>query len=412
MDTLSSTTIAIGGGKGGVGKSVIASNLACGLAMGGHRVILIDADLMGANIHTMFGIRYPESTLGDFMRERVHSLAEVLIPTALDNLSLICGAGDLLEITNPNYVQKHRLLNGFKDLMADYIIIDIGAGASITNLDFFNASDMGIIVTSPTPTAIQNAYSFLKLTLNRRLLTMFTERSAVTQTLRRLLETEYRAKNMAGVVSAVREIDAEAADSTEAFLSKNKYRLIANMATPAEGDSLAHTFSNAAFQFLGIRLNYLGSLSHSPEVERSIRSMTPLMLKQGTETTLVINKLIRRLLASISAHTVPLQEISPEITEPATARTMPSKVQLGINDDIVYDGRTLHVQTEDLGPEKGQILTLVFSEGRILLSRSTGYSQIKNDGDFRKAVVDRVRWQQKTILAGIQAGKLKDKITS
>lgn len=414
MDTLSSTTIAIGGGKGGVGKSVLASNLACGMAASGRRVILVDADLMGANIHTMFGIRYPEFTLGDFMRGRVGTLQEVLIPTPVDGLSLICGAGDLLEVTNPNYVQKQRLLSGFQDLMADYVIIDIGAGASITNLDFFNYSDVGIIVTSPAPTAIQNAYSFLKLAVNRKLLTMFQERGAVSQCLRRLLEGEYRARNMNEVTAAVEAIDREAADEIREFLGRNKYRLVANMATPQEGDQLAHTFGSAAYQFLGVRLPYLGSIVHSQEVERSIRAMSPLLLRPGGETTAAVMKIIQRLMGSISAQSqsAPVKNEAPVAPSaaPKVAPSSASSVQLGLNEELAHGGRTLHVQTEDLGPEKGRILTLVFAEGRILFSRETPYSEITASGDFSQAVSERVRWQQKTIMAGIKAGKLNDRI--
>ncbi len=410
MDTLSSTTIAIGGGKGGVGKSVLASNLACGMAASGRRVILVDADLMGANIHTMFGIRYPEFTLGDFMRGRVGTLQEVLIPTPVDGLSLICGAGDLLEVTNPNYVQKQRLLTGFADLMADIVIIDIGAGASITNLDFFNYSDLGIIVTSPAPTAIQNAYSFLKLAVNRRLLTMFKERADVSQCLRRMLEGEYRARSMNEVTAAVEAIDRGAAEQARAFLGRNIYRLVANMATPREGEALAHTFASAAYQFLGVRLPYLGSLVHSQEVERSVRSMSPLLLQPGGETAAAVMRIIQRLIGSIPAQS-PAEPVKKEAAAaPPVGAGLASSVQLGLNEELAHGGRTLHVQTEDLGPEKGRILTLVFSEGRILFSRQTPYSEITGGGDFAQAVSERVRWQQRTIMAGIRAGKLNDRL--
>ena len=414
MDTLSSTTIAIGGGKGGVGKSVLASNLACGMAAAGRRVILVDADLMGANIHTMFGIRYPEFTLGDFMRGRVGTLQEVLIPTPVDGLSLICGAGDLLEVTNPNYVQKQRLLTGFADLMADIVIIDIGAGASITNLDFFNYSEIGIIVTSPAPTSIQNAYSFLKLAVNRRLLTMFKERAEVSQCLRRMLEGEYRARSMNEVTAAVEAIDREAADEVRAFLGRNIYRLVANMATPREGESLAHTFASAAYQFLGVRLPYLGSLVHSQEVERSVRSMSPLLLRPGGETTAAVMRIIQRLMGSMPTQSPaePVKKevaVAPPVGVPV-GLALASNVQLGLNEELAHGGRTLHVQTEDLGPEKGRILTLVFSEGRILFSRETPYSEITAAGDLAIAISERVRWQQRTIMAGIKAGKLNDRL--
>src|SRR5271169_3293387 len=138
MKLLPSTIIAVGGGKGGVGKSFFASNLACGLAKIGRSVILVDADLAGANIHILFGIKYPERTLGDYLKKNVATLADVLLPTQLPNLSLLCGASDFLELANPHYTQKQKVISEITRLNADMIVIDIGAGASLNNLDFFN----------------------------------------------------------------------------------------------------------------------------------------------------------------------------------------------------------------------------------------------------------------------------------
>ena len=104
------SVIAIGGGKGGIGKSLIAANMGVHLVGTGKRVVLVDADLGGANLHTCLGIRPPEITLSDFVNRKVDSLEDVVSETGIPGLGLISGALDLLGAANPKYTQKLRLL--------------------------------------------------------------------------------------------------------------------------------------------------------------------------------------------------------------------------------------------------------------------------------------------------------------
>lgn len=86
-----------------------------------------------------------------------------------------------------------------------------------------------------------------------------------------------------------------------------------------------------------------------------------------------------------------------------------ANIHMGLNDDVQYEGKTLHVQTEDLGARKSKVQTLVYMEGRILHSKSTGYEELGKA--VKGAVSDRVLFQHSAIIEGIKAGKLKDKMT-
>src|SRR5512136_2127644 len=90
----------IGGGKGGSGKSFITANIGICLSKLGVRVILIDADLGGANLHTLLGISPPALSLSDFLKRRVSNLCDILIPTSIPNLQLLSGAQDLLNASD------------------------------------------------------------------------------------------------------------------------------------------------------------------------------------------------------------------------------------------------------------------------------------------------------------------------
>ena len=160
---------AIGGGKGGVGKSVVTANLAVAVARTGARVAVIDADLGGANLHTMVGVPSPKRNLSDFIARRVSSLAEILTPTPIDNLWLVSGAKALLETANPNYGQKGKILNHIARLDVDHVFLDLGAGTAFNVLDFFLVARKGVLVVVPEATSVENAYFFIKAAYFRKL---------------------------------------------------------------------------------------------------------------------------------------------------------------------------------------------------------------------------------------------------
>src|SRR5512140_2767761 len=161
--------ISIGGGKGGIGKSLISANLGIELARRGKRVVLVDADLGGANLHTTLGVDVPRRTLSDFIERRVSRIDDVVTPTGIANLGLVSGALDHLDAANPRHAQKMRLLRHVQQLDADFAILDLGAGTHSNVLDFFLVSDHGILVLVPEPTAVENAYRFVKAAFWRRM---------------------------------------------------------------------------------------------------------------------------------------------------------------------------------------------------------------------------------------------------
>ena len=159
----------IGGGKGGIGKSLLAASIGWQLARMGRRVVLVDADLGGANLHTCLGLPAPARTLADFIQRRVETIDEVLTDTQAPGLRVISGAADLLSAANIKHLQKVRVMNQVRALDVDVVLIDLGAGTSFNILDFFLLSDVSILAVVPEPTSIENGYRFIKSALYRRL---------------------------------------------------------------------------------------------------------------------------------------------------------------------------------------------------------------------------------------------------
>ena len=157
--------ITVTSGKGGVGKSSVSINLAIQLSRQGKKVIVFDADFGLANIEVMLGLR-PEYNLADLMF-RGKTLKDI-ITYGPENIGFISGGSGINELANMTKEQIYSLIQRLYELdnMADIIIVDTGAGISDAVLEFVAASEEVLLVATPEPTSITDAYALLK-TLNR-----------------------------------------------------------------------------------------------------------------------------------------------------------------------------------------------------------------------------------------------------
>jgi len=165
--------IAVGGGKGGVGKSLVSANLAVKLAATGRKVLAIDLDVGGANLHTYFGLSAPAVNLADAIVLRRKTLTEAIVPTGIDNVRIIAGGRE--EMWGGSGTIDRGMMKTFFDSVfalraageADFVIFDLGAGTHQHTIDFFLAAHLGMLTVLPEPTSVENAYLFLKTTLVR-----------------------------------------------------------------------------------------------------------------------------------------------------------------------------------------------------------------------------------------------------
>ncbi|HEY7087168.1 MAG TPA: MinD/ParA family protein [Tepidisphaeraceae bacterium] len=158
----SASVIAITSGKGGVGKSNVAVNLAIQLASAGREVVLLDADLGLANADVLCNVDLPFNLSHVIARKK--ELAEVLV-TAPGGFKLIGGASGLARMADLSDLDRQRIVSALAELesRADVILIDTGAGISPNVLSFTRAADHVLIVTTPEPTAITDAYAVVKV---------------------------------------------------------------------------------------------------------------------------------------------------------------------------------------------------------------------------------------------------------
>jgi flagellar biosynthesis protein FlhG len=268
--------VSIGGGKGGIGKSLIAANLAIELARRGKRVVLVDADLGGANLHTTLGIEVPKRTLSDFIERKVDRIESVITPTGVENLGLVSGALDHLDAANPRHAQKMRLLRHVQSLDVDFAILDLGAGTHANVLDFFLVSDHGVLVLVPEPTAVENAYRFVKAAFWKRLRNVAQVYGYETL-LRNVLEAG-SFRSPVDLVATLSERDPEAGANLARQLATFRPRLVVNQARTAQDAEIGNAVVAAWRKYFGLEMDYLGSIAYDDEMWRAVRARRPLLL--------------------------------------------------------------------------------------------------------------------------------------
>jgi len=290
----------IGGGKGGIGKSLVTLGLGASLARLGKRVILIDVDLGAANLHTLLGVRHPHVSLEHFLTKKVARLEDTIIETSIEGIGLICGTDDLLGAANPTYAQKIRLLNQIEELPAQYVLLDLGAGTSFNTLDFFNYSDIKIVLFTPQAPSLQNAYGFIKNALYRKLARDFANDDEVLQLIYQGGGAGSK-DSTHSMLDLLKHFDAASPEKharmTRVLWDFHTF-LVINMVKSTSDLKYAEIISSMCQDFLSIQPAIMGHVPFDSGVEPAISQMIPFPLyhkrsKAMAELDQTVLKLVR-----------------------------------------------------------------------------------------------------------------------
>jgi flagellar biosynthesis protein FlhG len=389
VSTRAGRVVSVGGGKGGVGKSVVAANLAVAMAQAGARVVLVDADLGAANQHTLFGLARPGPGVDAFLAGQLDRLDEAAVEVGVPGLRLVPGSAGVVGAANPPAARKARLIRHLRTLDAEVVVVDVGAGVGFNVLDVFDAADLRLVVMSPQLTSAQNAYAFMKGAVFRELRRI----AAATGQQRRIDEAEEGAEPTATTPQLLARLAADdpaLAAALHAGLAVFGARLVGNQVFEPREANVLYAISRMAHDFLGIEAPVLGALRANRRVHESVNDGRPYLLHAGVDgdecgaTLHAIAKVLLQTPLPRLARDGPEEEpFDPTPRPPLEAGSLPVAVSayerayerhaVGLQGTLVYPGGLLPVKLCDVSttgalleldrpPPAGTRVTLIFAE--------------------------------------------------
>ncbi len=269
----------IASGKGGVGKSMLAANLAIALAQAGKRVVLADLDLGASNLYLLIGLATPKCGVGTFLSGNGTDFSEVIYQTDYPNLRFIPGDAEMPGLANITTRQKTTLSKKLLALDADYLILDLGAGTGANILDFFLLSARGIVVTAPTLTATLNAYLFLKNTIFRLMWDSFKPKTAA-RALLDSLRKDGSSLQRAYIPEILERVAVADPASHAIFTQRMKRfspRLVLNMLDDPKDADKAQKIRRSCREYLGVDLEHLGVIYRDSMQDIALGSRIPII---------------------------------------------------------------------------------------------------------------------------------------
>jgi len=269
----STTIIPVAGGKGGIGKTFLAANLAIALANLGYATVVVDLDLGGSNLNYFLGLPNKFPGIGDFLKARTAELEALIVSTEIPNLKFIPGDGRTPFMANIPYAQKMRLISRIKKLEAKYIILDLAAGSSFNTLDFFRMSSHGLIVTSTDYVSIMSMMAFLKQLLLRIIERNFARNHEISSLLHDFNKQSMKddQMNIRALESRIAAIDFNASKKIKELCNKYRPRVVFNMGEHPDEIKLSEKISTGLESNLSIEIDYFGFTFKDPFVQESIK---------------------------------------------------------------------------------------------------------------------------------------------
>ncbi|HUH43798.1 MAG TPA: P-loop NTPase [Treponemataceae bacterium] len=271
--------IPVASGKGGVGKSLVAANLAIALGKAGKKVIIADLDLGASNLHLVLGQQAPKAGLGTYLSGGI-DFSAIILDTNYENVQFIPGDAEIPGLTAMKISQKNDIIKKLQNLDTDFLIVDLGAGTHTSILDFFLLSPQGIIVTSPTVTATLDAYLFLKNAVFRLMYNSFKKNSKAYKFLESLKSDAHSLQRIyiPKLIDTLMQVDPQSTEVFRRRIARFKPRLILNMIDDPKDADKAQKIRRSCTEYLGLELEHLGIIYRDSLQDIALASRLPIII--------------------------------------------------------------------------------------------------------------------------------------
>lgn len=273
------TIIAIGGGKGGVGKSFVSSSISIFLAQLGYKTLAIDLDLGGANLHTSLGVPLSNRGINEFIIDPSLELGDLVQETHWPNLKLISGSSETLDTANVDEIQRSRIMSAIFRYRTDFIVLDLSAGTHYSTLDFFLMAKHKVVVFTPDPSSIENAYRFLKAGFFRKL-RRYEHQLHLKMQIDDLLTNKatHKIKNPSDLMRALIEREPVLGLKLKNILSELNFEIVLNQARTRQEMDMGFALQSVCNKYFGFPCEFLGGLEYDNAVWQSLRQKNHLLI--------------------------------------------------------------------------------------------------------------------------------------
>lgn len=275
--------LAVGGGKGGVGKSIVSANLAATISQFGYRVLVVDLDLGCSNLHSHFGVSMPKKNLADFVLNKRLNFRDIMLPASIPGVAFVAGGkeeawSDYLEKSGDHLAPLWQAMAQSRvQSKVDIVLIDLGAGTQRHTMDFFSLANLGLVTVLPEPTSIENAYVFYKMALwnlidniGRR-----TRQPEVAQDIKAALQSMVGGSLASGYSNSFRELQLSYPQFISDLLRTMQARCLGVLVNQARDQSdidLGLSMEHVCQKYFGFPSKSIGYLNYDDAVLKSLKN--------------------------------------------------------------------------------------------------------------------------------------------
>ena len=400
MTLLTNRLWTFGGAKGGTGKSFLTASVALVLARMGRSVVAVDASLGNPGLHAFFGLRSPFPTLHEVLDGQA-AVESALHETALPRVRLLSCTDDSSGMADTSRETAVRMLEVLSSLDADHVLLDLGSTMSATTLDFSNAGSQSVVLTSPEPASMQSAFAWIRNALLRRL----DSECGVPEILRRNLGQAQRQRSahqpsMLEICDTLAATEPALAGKLKEAASRIRPVLVLNMARTEQDRRTAVLLQSAVRQILGLEIRLAGIVPADTGAGQAVQQMKlPDLDYAGSPALYQIREMVRNLINGQRQAETGCADPKPKAARPVTTQ--------GLNDNLDFLGRQLHVQTEDLGRAKRVITTQVFLNGKVIHSMRSAYPDAPGGDSAHTKITEMMRAQHLAVLDEIRSQRVR-----